>query len=109
MKIILTTHFKARAKERFESDNPYNLAYNILNDYFEVTDYHKYSKTKLPNTIALCSRDFKKLIIAEKSASKLVLVTIFNPMLEGCTNLLDWFQSHYDKVQYKTLQNAIYA
>jgi hypothetical protein len=96
-RMIFTDHFKERVYQRFDVSEGtlFGFIQKILMDHFIVENYEFYNGTyreHQPNDLAICSRDFKKIVIARVEKDKFILITCFNPLDGGYTSFLNWFR-----------------
>lgn len=102
-KMIFTDHFKERAYQRFDvsEGTMFGFMQKILLDHFIVENYEFYNgsyREHQPNDLAICSKDFKKIVIARVEKNHFILITCFNPLDGGYTAFLNWFQDHMTKI-----------
>lgn len=102
--LILTEHFKERMKERFQVPvgGEKKFLENQLKDHFVVQNY-KFYRTNYnehdPESLVVCSRDFKSIFILLPEGRRYKAITCYAPNDSNFVNGFDyWFQDHLEVI-----------
>lgn len=98
-RLILTEHALDRLEERFGISEHKIKPFleEKLKNHFIVQNYHVYThkyKEHDPDVIAICSEDFKTVLIVRPTKNRYKVLTCYTPFDSNYTAFNDWFQDH---------------